>query len=552
MNDKMEELNHKNGNKANGNGNGNGNFNGNGNGKVSLEDNVKEITENGKERKRGIKGALRNLLYFIPGVRDILRDDDNQIRELTNIATHTGIDNIIAADPGLEAFYECSLKKLNKIGENSKNYSAKLIVVNEEDSKIKVITAREIDKKKGVSYKKNYPEYIDYQSGVLSAISAFKKIPYEIVVENGEVKLNEIEFVNGQIIRKRPNLHSKLEKTIYNYYSQKENYRKYETPMTDEGLRGIIAIKEEDFVIPEKLDEIKKMQREWDFKILRVENEKSKMAQGLNKALLYEEKKEQATKDPLTGLWNIRHFNTELLSHLDTAMRLWHNYFDSIIMIDADHFKQYNDKYKDHSVGDRALKHITKIIQKSCIYGDDIVVRKGGDEFIVYLPATKGADALKVAERIRMNVKSTPFKINDNEEKSMTVSCGVADTGLGFSYMRKKVKNKEFRKNNQETCMKYDQFLKRHEEYHKSIKDKMLDSYSKKIAREEFFDENNISILGNVLRKISDSASYAAKNDGRDRSYYYTLNGDYSFQNPDKLKSRLIGILKDYANKKSA
>jgi diguanylate cyclase (GGDEF)-like protein len=127
--------------------------------------------------------------------------------------------------------------------------------------------------------------------------------------------------------------------------------------------------------------------------------------------------------DGLTGLYNHRYFQECFSNELLRAQRF--DYPVSLLMLDVDHFKDYNDRY-GHPKGDRVLKEIARILKKS-IRAYDTPARYGGEEMVVILPYTSQQQALVVAERIRRNVGRFVFPgTGGNERVSVTVSMGVA------------------------------------------------------------------------------------------------------------------------------
>ena len=97
----------------------------------------------------------------------------------------------------------------------------------------------------------------------------------------------------------------------------------------------------------------------------------------------------------------------------------------SVIMIDVDHFKKFNDTY-GHPKGDEVLRGLAKIL-KSAVRTSDIVARYGGEEFVILLPETEEAKALILAERIRKDVELTNLTIDKNEPpERVTISLGVS------------------------------------------------------------------------------------------------------------------------------
>jgi diguanylate cyclase (GGDEF)-like protein len=123
--------------------------------------------------------------------------------------------------------------------------------------------------------------------------------------------------------------------------------------------------------------------------------------------------------DALTGLYNRRHLVGTLANEVQRSRRLQRPF--SVLLADADHFKQYNDTH-GHLEGDAALRKIADILRKTT-RGVDCVARYGGEEFLVMLLETTVATAMIVAERIRAHVAAADF----GSGRRMTVSIGVAE-----------------------------------------------------------------------------------------------------------------------------
>jgi diguanylate cyclase (GGDEF)-like protein len=100
--------------------------------------------------------------------------------------------------------------------------------------------------------------------------------------------------------------------------------------------------------------------------------------------------------DGLTGLYNLRHFRVILKQEMDRARRTGHPF--SLLMIDVDHFKPYNDS-QGHEAGNELLKAIASIL-KETVRDIDAAARYGGDEFAVVLPNASEPEARTLAERI--------------------------------------------------------------------------------------------------------------------------------------------------------
>ncbi len=127
---------------------------------------------------------------------------------------------------------------------------------------------------------------------------------------------------------------------------------------------------------------------------------------------------ELATTDALTGLRNRRKFDIALDHEWRRAER--NRTLLSLLMIDADHFKSFNDRF-GHQAGDQALSAISSCIANAARRAGDCAARYGGEEFAVLLPGQTAAAALQIAEAIRRDVASL-----DLEHAPMTVSIGIA------------------------------------------------------------------------------------------------------------------------------
>jgi|GEM_PF-4465474 len=132
--------------------------------------------------------------------------------------------------------------------------------------------------------------------------------------------------------------------------------------------------------------------------------------------------KDQATRDPLTNLFNRRYLEEILQRELHRAQR--HGTPVSIIMIDIDHFKNINDTY-GHEGGDEALMKVGLLLQKY-YRKSDAACRFGGEEFILVLPEMNLDIAIQRAEAIRAAAEALPLSFRDKEKASLTISLGVA------------------------------------------------------------------------------------------------------------------------------
>ena len=139
--------------------------------------------------------------------------------------------------------------------------------------------------------------------------------------------------------------------------------------------------------------------------------------------------KELSEKDVLTGLYNRRKFNSYYETEWSAAKREKRPL--SVLMIDIDLFKIYNDRY-GHLAGDEALHHVAVTIAQSVSRPRDFVARYGGEEFVCLLPETSQEAAVQLAEKMRQHVEALHY-IHEYSDTSnvITISIGVASVVPG-------------------------------------------------------------------------------------------------------------------------
>jgi diguanylate cyclase (GGDEF)-like protein len=130
----------------------------------------------------------------------------------------------------------------------------------------------------------------------------------------------------------------------------------------------------------------------------------------------------QAITDPLTGLYNRLALTQQLNQAVARAKRADEPI--SLLLIDVDHFKSFNDTY-GHLAGDDALRRLAEIIRSTAREADS-AARYGGEEFVVVLPATAAEGAATVAERIRQAVQRAQWT-----HRAITISIGVVTRQAG-------------------------------------------------------------------------------------------------------------------------
>ena len=142
-------------------------------------------------------------------------------------------------------------------------------------------------------------------------------------------------------------------------------------------------------------------------------------AVNLHKSRLYN----KSITDEMTGLYNARHFEDNLVLLLDLATHSGKPI--CLAVSDIDHFKQFNDTH-GHKAGDAVLQKVARVMQ-SCIRPDsgDMVFRYGGEEFCMLLPDTEPEEAAELMEQYRKKIESHVV-VHDGKEMSVTVSVGIS------------------------------------------------------------------------------------------------------------------------------
>src|SRR3990167_6990685 len=131
-----------------------------------------------------------------------------------------------------------------------------------------------------------------------------------------------------------------------------------------------------------------------------------------------------ALLDGLTGVANRRKFDEEL--ELNWRRSLREQSPLSVIMIDVDHFKRFNDRY-GHLAGDAALQAVARALNDVIKRPYDLLARYGGEEFVCVLPSTGQVEAVQIAERMQVSVRALKIAHLDSAvEQMLTVSLGVA------------------------------------------------------------------------------------------------------------------------------
>ncbi|PWH19513.1 MAG: hypothetical protein DDG59_02755 [Anaerolineae bacterium] len=147
------------------------------------------------------------------------------------------------------------------------------------------------------------------------------------------------------------------------------------------------------------------------------------LSMALANALAYQEQQILAMTDSLTGLYNRRKFLETATSEIERSRRF--NRPMSLLMMDLDHFKDFNDTY-GHQRGDELLSDLARTLRKA-LRQFDTLARYGGDEFMLLLPEVDAEDAQKVAKRLVSSVQKMKVLIKKDQSPTyLTMSVGVA------------------------------------------------------------------------------------------------------------------------------
>ncbi len=144
---------------------------------------------------------------------------------------------------------------------------------------------------------------------------------------------------------------------------------------------------------------------------------------SLRNAVTYEQLQQLAANDPLTGVYNRRFGMVRLKEEYNRSVRS--NLPLGVLMIDIDHFKSVNDTY-GHTIGDKILINMTRITKMALREGD-ILLRYGGEEFMVIMPGASRQDSEFVAERVRRMIEESSAQHGEHQI-SVTVSIGAVSS----------------------------------------------------------------------------------------------------------------------------
>jgi diguanylate cyclase (GGDEF)-like protein len=146
------------------------------------------------------------------------------------------------------------------------------------------------------------------------------------------------------------------------------------------------------------------------------------LSSAVSQALRAAELHKLALTDSQTHAYNHRYLRPRLREEMERALRQGSPL--SVLLFDLDHFKRVNDLY-GHAAGDAVLSAFADRV-RGCVRGADVLFRRGGEEFVLLMPATAEHDALVVAERARARIADEPLEARDGVVLLQTVSVGIA------------------------------------------------------------------------------------------------------------------------------
>ncbi|BFM16700.1 diguanylate cyclase [Maricurvus nonylphenolicus] len=166
-------------------------------------------------------------------------------------------------------------------------------------------------------------------------------------------------------------------------------------------------------------DEFGELSREYDALLEHIQHQESALRASNNELL------QLSNMDALTGIANRRAFDSFLQNSQDLLPV-------SLLLMDIDHFKQYNDHY-GHQAGDNALQAVATALHRNSHSSTDLVARYGGEEFAIVLTGTPQRQARQVAERVLNAVRKLGIEHALSNHKCVTLSIGIATAESNFS-----------------------------------------------------------------------------------------------------------------------
>lgn len=309
----------------------------------------------------------------------------------------------------------------DELGELTKEFNNFMEAIRDLSSFKKVIEEDETVEDIYLRLAKIFKEVLGFDKFTIYEVANSKnnmKIVYPLEAENSQLYCNREVLLDCQLCRVNRTAHvvsSEEYSDICKYYLEGNEYIHFCVPIIVGGNVGgivqFICDKREECNIEETRRKIKRAMQYIEEAQPVIE------AKRLMRAL-----KDSTFRDALTGLYN-RRFLEESFENLIAGI-LRRGTVLGLLMCDVDFFKQINDMY-GHDIGDMVLKEVGNCIKKS-VRASDLVVRFGGEEFLVLLLDTKQGCSMEVAEKIRKKVEDTKIRITGGFIQK-TISIGVSE-----------------------------------------------------------------------------------------------------------------------------
>ena len=321
---------------------------------------------------------------------------------------------------------------------------------------------------------KDYPRTIDYS---LQAIAAARKINDENTIATGQLNLGQALLGQGRMAEGKKSFEEglawyeksdnkpELQEVMIEYGQALENAGDYvgavkayhrerdiSNELFEKRRQKVTWELQEKYEAEKKQRQIELLSRENQLKTTEIDNRRLQqrvwwllavvfaLAAGIV-GILYRkvrhanaqlkvknlELKQQSSRDPLTGLYNRRHFQEFMRTHLQVEKRgagtSGEEIVGALFLLDVDHFKHVNDTF-GHAAGDAVLKMISDSL-RDILRETDMIVRWGGEEFLAFLPAIPRSGVEEIARRLLTGISSTVIDYQDTSI-SVNVSIGFA------------------------------------------------------------------------------------------------------------------------------
>ncbi|MDD2357806.1 MAG: diguanylate cyclase [Thiovulaceae bacterium] len=356
------------------------------------------------------------------------KSEENMLKHTKVVEFSKSMELFEAHLEGLSSYYESEFEMRKKSGEWIWIQSRGKVIVRDEDGKALIasgthtdVTLRKhIEEELKNTYKKLEQSLKTIQDAEESYRGLFNSVTHAIYIQDFNGKFIDVNhgaelmygYTRDEFIGKTPGLISAPDKNDmqqlsehinraiageaqrFEFWGKRKNGEIFPKDVTI--VRGKYFGK--DVLIAVSVDIIKQKQLEQKLQTLVSEE----IEKRIEKETLLAQESLKAMTDVLTGIPNRRKFDETYLNECKRAMRS--DIFLSLIMIDIDFFKNYNDAY-GHSAGDECLKEVANQLEDTIGRGSDFVSRYGGEEFILILPATDIEGTTNIAQKLQKSIE---------------------------------------------------------------------------------------------------------------------------------------------------